>query len=590
MPGKPKVTDPTTERRVAAILAVDIDDYLRLTREDDISVHRRVSRELSTLRDAIRKAYGSVFSFANDGVMAEFTSATEAFQCALRIQADVAGLAGEAGRAGEGVEPICFRMGVAAGEILVGGRHLAGTAINLAGGLARSAPAGGIALTAELHDQIRHVVPVPVTPLGQPALRGITQPVTVVGIAAETCLAWSGQPAPRSSPRPRPEARATLAVVPFRTDHRHEAFANAATDDVIRSFGGLATWLAVSRTAGAVVRTPIDLGRLRQTSDARYILHGAVETERSMLRLAVELNEADTGRVLWSDRFDHLIREPAALREDAACRIARAIPPLLLQRELDRSTLVTSAELTAYDLALRAFAAVMQPESGSLRFADDLLLEAGPHVTAYFVRVWWHLMAISQGYATDLSAEADALADTAGRMDRDDPAAMALRAYLQSVLHRDHGLASVMLDRVIDTSPVCALAWTLKSLTLCCLDEAQSAVFHAEQAQLMPVLGPERAWRDHVTALAYYISGRYDDAVRWARVSAMQHHGLAANARVLAASLAVLGQLDEAQQAARQVLIIDPGFRISTWRQRSLLPEVHRDVLGQRLRLAGLPG
>ena len=59
-----------------------------------------------------------------------------------------------------------------------------------------------------------------------------------------------------------------------------------------------------------------------------------------MLRLAVELNEADTGRVLWSDRFDHLIREPAALREDAASRIARAIPPLLLQRELDRSALV----------------------------------------------------------------------------------------------------------------------------------------------------------------------------------------------------------------------------------------------------------
>jgi hypothetical protein len=70
----------------------------------------------------------------------------------------------------------------------------------------------------------------------------------------------------------------------------------------------------------------------------------------------------------------------------------------------------------------------------------------------------------------------------------------------------------------------------------------------------------------------------------------MRHPGLAANARVLAASLAVLGRLDEAQQAARQLLAIDPGFRIGVWRQRAMLPPENRDTLAQRLRLAGLPG
>jgi adenylate cyclase len=58
----------------------------------------------------------------------------------------------------------------------------------------------------------------------------------------------------------------------------------------------------------------------------------------------------------------------------------------------------------------------------------------------------------------------------------------------------------------------------------------------------------------------------------------------------LAAGLAVLGQLDEARQAGLRVLAIDPGFRISAWRERSLLPEELRDVFAQRLRLAGLPG
>jgi tetratricopeptide (TPR) repeat protein len=174
-------------------------------------------------------------------------------------------------------------------------------------------------------------------------------------------------------------------------------------------------------------------------------------------------------------------------------------------------------------------------------------------------------------------------------MDRNDPASMALLAFMHSVLYRDHALSSAMLDRVIDAAPFCGLAECLKGLTLSWLGEPQAAIFHAEQADLMPALGPERAWRDHVAAGAHYIAGRYGDAARWGRVSAMHHPGLAANARILAASLAVLGRLDEAHQAAQQLLAIDPDFRIGVWRQRAMLPEESRDTLAQRLRLAGLP-
>jgi hypothetical protein len=37
------------------------------------------------------------------------------------------------------------------------------------------------------------------------------------------------------------------------------------------------------------------------------------------------------------------------------------------------------------------------------------------------------------------------------------------------------------------------------------------------------------------------------------------------------------------------LLAIDPGFHISAWRERAMLPEESRDTLAQRLRLAGLP-
>ena len=587
MRARPISAAPPPERRLAAILAADVDGHSHHMRDDD--THRGVSAAMEPLRLAILEASGTIFSFAGKRLMAEFASATEALKCALRIQANAAQ------RTTDSAEPIRFRVALNAGEILVGKRHIGGAAINLAARLERIAPPGGIVLPRTLHDQLRHAVPVPASPMGQPELHDFTEPLVVVAISTEACRAWAGDKAGRkpAPPRSAPEPRASLAVVPFRAADRREVLAGGAIDDIIRGLGGMATWLAVIRAPAATIHTPIDLQRIRQITGARYVLHGVAEAERDRVRLTVELNEAETGRVLWSDRFDDMAGQQAALRQDAASYIARAIPPLLLRRELDRSTLAPRDALSAHDLALRAFAAIMQPERHSFAAAAEMLRQAErrppPHDSARFATVWWHLMAISQGWSADPAADARTAATAAARMHHTDPAAAALLAFMHSVLHRDHRLASAMLDRVIDSAPLCSLAGSLKALTQGWIGEAQSAIFHAEQAETMPALGPERAWREHVLALAYYLGGQYNEAARWARVSAVHHPGLAANARLLAASLAVLGQLDEAQQAAQRVLAIDPNFRIEAWRQRSMLPEESRTILAQRLRLAGLP-
>jgi TolB-like protein len=386
--------------------------------------------------------------------------------------------------------------------------------------------------------------------------------------------------------------------VPFRAEAHTASFANAATDEVIRTLGGLSTWLAVARVPTAVIRAPIDLLRLRQTYDARYVLHGSVEQSHRQLRLTVELNEAETGRVLWSDRFDREIDEAGTVREqagrdEAGLRIATAVAPLLTQRDLHRSGLSRPETLAAHDLALRAYGATLQPRPATFAAASGWLREAldraPPHASTYFAMVAWDLMALEQGWAADVQRDDWVAATVIDKLDRDDPASMALLGYLHSSQHRDHALACTMLDRVIDTAPYCTIAWSLKSLVLSQLGEGEAAIVAAERAETMPALGPDRAWRSQVTALAYYVGGRYADAAGWARVSTMHHPGLAINARVLAASLAVLGRLDEAQQAANLALEIDPGFRIGAWRRRAHFTAECRERYAQRLRLAGLP-
>nr|WP_294503170.1 hypothetical protein [uncultured Rhodopila sp.] len=592
MKSKPGTAEAPPERRLAAILAAGVESNSRPMHDGGDDARRAVAQELDRLRRTIRQASGAVVAFSGDGLMAEFSSAVDALKCALGFQA------GAGGRIAGAEAPIRLRIAISAGEIMVSDRHVEGAAISLAARLEEIAPAGGIALPGSLHDQIRHAVPVPVAPLGQPRLRGLAEPLLVVAVAADTCLTWNAhrQPVCKPSPvRPVADPRAGVAIVPFRGDAAGEAvqLADSVTDSVIRCLGGLATWMTVTRAPAVTIRAPVDLQRLRQTLHARYILHGSVETERTLIRLTVELNEAATGRVLWSDRLIRPLSQRAVLAGEAPPRIACAIPPLLVQRELDRSALLDAGSLTAHDLALRAYTMILQPDRATFGGAASMLrhaeLLAPPRGSARYALVCWHLMAITQGWSADAGAEARAAAEAALGLDPDDPACMALLAHLHSVLHRDHAAAHTMLDRVIGQAPFCGLAWSLKALTLAQMGKGEGAVFHAERAAGMPALGPDLAWRNHVAALASYVAGRYAEAARWARVSAIHFPGLAANARVLAASLAVLGRLDEAQQAAERVLEIDPEFHIGVWRRRSWFTADCREQYAQRLRLAGLP-
>ena len=102
-------------------------------------------------------------------------------------------------------------------------------------------------------------------------------------------------------------------------------------------------------------------------------------------------------------------------------------------------------------------------------------------------------------------------------------------------------------------------------------------------------LGPDAFWFEHYLSQAYYLAGRYEDAVAWARVSDAHNSAITANLRCLIASLVALGQLREAGQTGHRLLQLVPTFRLAGFRERTPLPGGVRDRFAERLKEAGLP-
>ena len=87
-----------------------------------------------------------------------------------------------------------------------------------------------------------------------------------------------------------------------------------------------------------------------------------------------------------------------------------------------------------------------------------------------------------------------------------------------------------------------------------------------------------------------FLAGRYDEAVTWAEKAFREQPTFLSTIRLMAATKALSGRLEEARKAIARGRELDPGMRISNLKDRvgPFHPEDFARYAGA-LRLAGLP-
>ncbi len=600
-PGR-SATRRRVERRLAAVMGADIMGYSALMARAEEDTHRRVGAELDRVFREIEKSHGRVFTFAGDGLMAEFPSAVAALKCALRVQADAARRNARLHLE----QRILFRVGINSGEIMVQGDRTGGNTVNIAARLEGIAEPGGIALSEAVYEQVRRVVSAAYAFFGEQRLRNIRDPVAVHTVSPTDCAAWAGMPAlPRLTPiaghhERTTEYRPSLAVLPFRTlqkDQSDAYFAEGMVDDIIRALGGLKDLLVIARSSTqAFARTPLDLRRVGHELDVRYVLHGSVRRARDSLRIIVELSEAQTGTIIWIDRFDGELVDLFELQDRIAVRVATSIAPHLRERELSRAMRKHPDSMTAYDLTLQALDLFHRLDRAMLEQARQLLQLATAnepdYALAHSYTAYLHMAKVGQGWSEDEAADT-AFAMKFSRMaierDPNDALGLAICGHVEAYLLKNFGLARDLLDRALNAGPSCAWAWSLSGLTHGYLGNHPLSIAHAERAVRLTPIGSEACWHEHFLSIAYYFDKRYEDAIAWGRLSASHVMNHSSNLRVLAASFAGAGRMAESRHVAQQLVALDPSTSLGRIRSRTPFQGHIRQLFIEHLRHAGLP-
>ena len=167
--GESEEAEPKAElpEGMAVILFADIVDSTALTEELGDAAFRAKARELDTaLRGIIGESGGTPVEgkVLGDGVLAVFTSARQAIECALRCDASS--------------EPVGLRLhlGIHAGDVIREGNNVYGGAVNIAARIAGASKPGEVLVSDTVRGLARTSAGVTFEDRGEQRLKGIAEP------------------------------------------------------------------------------------------------------------------------------------------------------------------------------------------------------------------------------------------------------------------------------------------------------------------------------------------------------------------------------------------------------------------------------
>ena len=390
----------------------------------------------------------------------------------------------------------------------------------------------------------------------------------------------------------------SIAVLFFATDQAggersHDYFSDGLTDDVIAALGRFGSLRVLSRASlnryKGTAWEPQQLGR---DLNVRYIVDGSVRRSGDRLRVSARLTDAAHHVLLWSESYDEEFKDVFAVQDRLTRSIVGRLAIRISRIEQARAAAKRPGSMEAYDYVLRGrerLASITRADNLEARRLFRIAAELDPRYASAFV-------GLGHSYQNDLNYGWTEWPDDASRrayefahraivLDENDPAGHLLlsRVYL---VRKEHGLALAEADRGIGLNPNDADGHAIRGTALVWAGRPNDAIAAFETAGQFD---PNHS-RPHSLAnigIAYFLLGRYDDAVRAFELSVGRHPEFIVGAIGLAATYGTLSKRPEAAHAADMVRRLDPFFTSASF-GALFADEAHRLRMVEGLQKAGL--
>ena len=624
-------------RKLAAILSADVAGYSRLMGDDEQATISTLKAYREIFAQHIGKHEGRVVDSPGDALLAEFTSAVEAVNCAVDVQRELAGRNASLPEH----RRMQFRIGINLGDVVEEDGALYGDGVNIAARLESLAEPSGICVSGTVYDHVEGKLPVPFKFTGEHAVKNIAKPVrtyhalmslpsgmedrthstrprrssasgkkwlaagavillAAVGAVAawryvhrDTALPTQGV-AGVASALPLPD-KPSIAVLPFvnmSDDKAQEYFSDGMTEDVITRLSQLSGLFVISRNSVFTYKgQAVKPAQVSQELGVRYMLEGSVRKAGNRVRITAQLIDTSNGYHLWAESYDGELKDIFGLQDRITRQIVTSLAPKLTEPEQLRLGRRETSSIDAYDQFLRGYTTFHEyrPESSvKARRLFERAIELDPsYARAYVWLAWLHFVNWEFQWIEEPSELERSLAAAEKAVALDDMLADAHTVLgWDLVWTRQHERGVAELERAVSLDPNSAMAHTFLAESLNFAGRPDEAIGFSEKAiRLDPNYPPYVAFD---LAESYCLLKRYDECFASLRDSLARNPNFLPARRWMAVAYAELGREKDARAEVTEILRISPEASLESWRERLPYQQADLDRYVAGLRKAGM--
>jgi adenylate cyclase len=327
----------------------------------------------------------------------------------------------------------------------------------------------------------------------------------------------------------------------------------------------------------------------------RYLLDGSIRRAGDHLRVTVRLVDTNNAVQIWASRHETVLGEMFELQDEIAAAVAASIGSEVQFAEIRRSSRKQPRDQNAYDLYLRARAALNGRDiQTAINLLDAAIARSPDYGRAMAVRAWCTTL-IGWQFAAPTEEQRPMslrLAETAIASHDADAETCAYSGYAIGFMSDQARRAISLLEDSTRQCPSFAWAWASLALLESYHGDPDRAVSHANTALNLSPGDPLSFRCDMAICKARMVEGKFAECLNFAKRGLSKSPSNAFLQMCRITCQVELGRLDDARASASRFLTESPEFRIQQWRALTdnwLAWKTTSLLLCRALRSAGLP-
>ncbi|HSC52733.1 MAG TPA: adenylate/guanylate cyclase domain-containing protein [Phnomibacter sp.] len=318
----------------------DIVGYTLLMGDDEAHAFRILKLNRGIHRHIIKEYGGRLIKELGDGMLATFSSVTDAVLAAANIQMEVAKL-----------ELFQLRIGIHLSEVIFDNNDVFGDGVNIASRIQSVTKPGGILISEAVQKNLSNKKGIRTEPAPPEALKNVQSDIGLYKVIITDDYEFV--PIPASPTLERHKEEKSIAVLPFRnlnTEADDEYFSDGIAEEIIMSLSRINDLKVMGRSSsfqfkGASMSVK-DIGNQLGVST---ILEGSVRRMGKQLRVNASLVNIADGCNIWSEKYDRELTDVFQIQDDIAENIAQNLKVTFFNFENRR----VAINMDAYELLLK---------------------------------------------------------------------------------------------------------------------------------------------------------------------------------------------------------------------------------------------